>query len=51
MRLYHRLRNAASNEVLAELGQFAVQLDLDARRPSKISDELRDAAKAMMAGG
>lgn len=47
MRLMHRMYNLRSGEpeLAAELSQFGVLLDLDARRPTRIPDELR--ARAM----
>ena len=50
MRLYHRVRNAETGAVIAGLSQFGVQLDLDARRPSRIADDLRERAEALLAG-
>jgi acyl-CoA thioesterase FadM len=48
MRLYHRMRNAETGADIAGLSQFGVQLDLDARRPSRIADDLRERAQAML---
>ncbi|MBL4721140.1 MAG: hypothetical protein JKY20_08435 [Alphaproteobacteria bacterium] len=50
LRLYHRLRNAETGALIAGLSQFGVQLDLDARRPSRIADDLRARAEALLAG-
>ena len=49
MRFVHRMRNAATGAEAATLGQFGVHLDLDARRPSRIPDDLRERALATMA--
>lgn len=48
VRLLHRMVDSLSGETIAELGQFGVHLDLDARRPSRIPDEIREKALAMM---
>ena len=48
IRLYHRLRDGETGENIAGLSQFGVQLDLDARRPKRISDELRERAQALL---
>jgi len=49
LRLYHRMRNAETGADIAGLSQFGVQLDLDARRPSRIADDLRERAQALLA--
>ena len=51
MRLYHRMRNAETGADIAGLSQFGVQLDLDARRPSRIADDLRERAQVLLATG
>jgi len=48
LRFCHRMRNAGTGEEIASLSQFGVQLDLDARRPSRVSDELRQRAQALL---
>jgi len=48
LRLYHRMRNAETGADIAGLSQFGVQRDLDARRPSRIADELRERAEALL---
>ncbi|MBT5111463.1 MAG: hypothetical protein HOM25_22495 [Rhodospirillaceae bacterium] len=48
LRIYHRMRNAETGADIAGLSQFGVQLDLDARRPSRIADDLRERAQAML---
>lgn len=50
LRFYHRMRNAESGAHIAGLSQFGVQLDLDARRPSRIADDLRERAATLLAG-
>ena len=45
IRVQHRLYNAATNELSAVLDQFGVMLDLDARRPKRISDDIRQRAE------
>lgn len=50
VRFYHRMRNAETGADIAGLSQFGVQLDLDARRPSRIADDLRARAEALLAG-
>jgi acyl-CoA thioesterase FadM len=49
IRFYHRMRNAETGAEIATLSQFGVQLDLDARRPSRIADDLRENAQALLA--
>jgi acyl-CoA thioester hydrolase len=51
LRLYHRMRNAETGADIAGLSQFGVQLDLDARRPARISDEIRGQAQAFLKAG
>ena len=51
IRFYHRMRNAETGADIATLSQFGVQLDLDARRPSRIADDLREKAQALLATG
>jgi acyl-CoA thioesterase FadM len=51
IRLYHRLRDGDTGEDIAGLSQFGVQLDLDARRPKRIADNLRERAQALLAAG
>lgn len=49
IRLYHRMRDAVTGAPVAGLSQFGVQLDLDARRPTRIADDLRERAAALVA--
>ena len=44
IRLHHRLYNARTDELSAELDQAGVLLDLDKRRPKRFPDEIRAAA-------
>ena len=48
VRFCHRMRNAATGADIASLSQFGGQLDLDARRPSRIADDLRERAEALL---
>ncbi|MDE0943764.1 MAG: thioesterase family protein [Alphaproteobacteria bacterium] len=48
VRFCHRMRNAATGADIASLSQFGVQLDLEARRPSRIGDDLRARAEALL---
>ncbi|MGE3541137.1 MAG: acyl-CoA thioesterase [Candidatus Tectimicrobiota bacterium] len=47
LRFYHRMRNAETGAEVAGLSQFGVQLDLDARRPSRIPDHIRERHQAL----
>jgi acyl-CoA thioesterase FadM len=46
LRLVHRMSDARSGTEVARLGQFAVNLDLDARRPARWPDDIRMRAEA-----
>ena len=48
MRAVHRLYNRRTGELSAELSQFGVLLNLDRRRPERISDEIRERASALV---
>ena len=48
LRFCHRMRNAKTGAEIASLSQFGVQLDLDARRPSRVADDLRARAQEML---
>ena len=48
VRFIHRMSNPAIGREVARLGQYGVNLDLDARRPAKLPDELRDRAAAII---
>jgi acyl-CoA thioesterase FadM len=47
LRIFHRMRNARTGEVVATLDQLGVHLDLDARRPAPLPDALRERARAL----
>jgi acyl-CoA thioesterase FadM len=47
-RLLHKMFNLRSGELAAVMSQFAVHLDMDARRPTPLPDELRARAEAML---
>jgi acyl-CoA thioesterase FadM len=49
LRLCHRMHDGETGAILATLSQFGVQLDLDARRPAPIADDLRQRAQALLA--
>ena len=44
IRFVHCMRDPATGTEFARLGQFGVQLDLDARRPAALPEDLRSAA-------
>jgi acyl-CoA thioester hydrolase len=48
LRLIHRMTNARSGREVARLGQYGVNLDLDARRPAKWPDEVRTRAAKLV---
>ncbi len=48
LRLVHRLSQAQSGKEIARLGQYGVNLDLDARRPAKFPDDIRGRAAALV---
>jgi len=48
VRFLHRMSDPKSGEELARLGQFGVQLDLDARRPAALPEELRTRAARIL---
>ena len=48
LRLVHRLCHAQSGQEVARLGQYGVNLDLDARRPAKFPDDIRARATALV---
>jgi acyl-CoA thioesterase FadM len=48
IRFVHRMRDPADGSELARLGQFGVQLDLDARRPAALPETLRTAAQRLV---
>ena len=50
IRLFHRMTNAASGALVATLEQSGVHLDLDARRPTALPDEMRERARGLLVG-
>lgn len=48
IRLFHRMQNERTGELVATLDQFGVHLDVEARRPVPIPDALRQRAKAIL---
>lgn len=47
VRFIHRMTDPSSGREVGRLGQYGVNLDLDARRPAKVPDEMRDRAAAL----
>jgi acyl-CoA thioester hydrolase len=50
MRMLHRLFNLRSGELSAELSQYGVLLDTDARRPTRVPEHVREIAAGMVIG-
>ncbi len=48
LRVLHRMYNARTGDLAAELSQFGVHLDMDARRPSRLPEEMRARAAALV---
>jgi acyl-CoA thioesterase FadM len=48
IRFVHRMCDPGTGSELARLGQFGVQLDLDARRPAPLPEALRSAAARLL---
>jgi acyl-CoA thioesterase FadM len=48
LRMIHRMTDPRSGDEIARLGQFGVNLDLDARRPARWPDDIRDRAAALV---
>jgi acyl-CoA thioesterase FadM len=48
LRFVHRMTNPETGSEVASLGQYGVNLDLDARRPAKLPDDLRERAAALV---
>ena len=48
LRLVHRLCHAQSGQEIGRLGQYGVNLDLEARRPAKFPDDIRARAAALV---
>ena len=49
LRFVHRMTDSMTGELVAELGQFGVHLDMAARRPKRLPDELMANARRMAA--
>lgn len=47
MRMVHRMIRADTGDLVAELSQFGVHLDMNARRPSAIPDDIAEAARKL----
>jgi acyl-CoA thioesterase FadM len=47
LRVFHRMSNPRTGELVATLDQFGVHLDMEARRPAPLPDELLARAQAM----
>jgi acyl-CoA thioesterase FadM len=50
IRLFHRMSDPRTGREFARLSQFGVQLDLDARRPARLPEEIRAAAAPLVLG-
>ncbi len=50
LRMLHVMTDARSGAEVARMGQYGVNLDLDARRPARWPDEIRARAQALAAG-
>lgn len=48
MRILHRMYNVRTGDLAAEFSQYGVHLDLDARRPSRIPEGMRDRAAEIL---
>jgi acyl-CoA thioesterase FadM len=48
IRFVHRMCDPATGSEFARMGQFGVQLDLDARRPAALPEALRSAAARLL---
>ena len=48
IRFVHHLINARTGEEVARMSQYGVMLDLDARRPSRLPDDMRERAAALV---
>ena len=49
LRMIHRMTNPRDGNEIARLGQYGVNLDLDARRPARWPDDIRDRAAKLVA--
>jgi acyl-CoA thioesterase FadM len=48
MRVLNRMYNSRTGELSAELSQYGVLLDMEARRPARVPDEMRERGQAML---
>jgi acyl-CoA thioesterase FadM len=48
IRVFHRMFNGRTGALVANLDQFGVHLDVDARRPTPLPDALRDRARSIL---
>jgi acyl-CoA thioesterase FadM len=48
LRMIHRMTNARTGAEVARLSQYGVNLDLDARRPARWPDDIRQRAEALV---
>jgi acyl-CoA thioester hydrolase len=48
IRILHRMVDPTSGMVTAQLDQFGVLLDLDARKPTRVPDEIRERASGLL---
>jgi acyl-CoA thioesterase FadM len=48
LRMIHRMTDGRTGAEVARLSQFGVNLDLDARRPARWPDHIRDRAAALV---
>ena len=48
LRMIHRMTGARDGAEIASLSQYGVNLDLDARRPARWPDDIRDRAAALV---
>jgi acyl-CoA thioesterase FadM len=48
LRMIHRMTDPRSGAEIARLGQYGVNLDLDARRPARWPDDIRNRAAALV---
>ena len=48
LRMVHRMTDPRSGALVASLGQYGVNLDLDARRPARWPDDIRARAQALV---
>ena len=48
LRMIHRMQDPRSGSDIARLGQYGVNLDLDARRPARWPDEIRERAQNLV---